>query len=744
MVEPPMGAARQRSARRVTPALVGALALWSSSAVAQPGPPPLPPRLTFEAEGMMGEPLSQGIWEPRVSLRQHVGVARAADLLLAAEPSERLRGIERLAATASDEAIRALAEGMATGTAIRSDSHARLLGVRALAPHADVTEVRNVLVSVLNSVRPDSPETPLDSLARATAAMALARAGTKDTLTPLLTAVISRGRTGKLAERALRVHRAEVLTPLGAGKRKLAPQVIGLLGDLGDPRAIGLLRRRLGHKNAAIRRAAAIALAQLGDGQAAVHARRWLAKPVDGKAAAKADGKGGEAGRVEDRLAAAEVLMLLDAPDAAQVVAGLLGEASTRAAGLRLAERQLSPALVPTLEAVVKAKVTPPERARATRILATIGGDGAAAALVGLLGVPELATEAASGLARIHGGVAEAGLTRALAAAAAGDPRRLILRAGVVRYLQLGESLQGLEEGLERALGSEDAADRAVGAFGLAVMGQRTVDELLARDEPEVAAAAARAALALGLDGLASLRRRLLAVADEDVTSPTVVLAAPALLIAGGDEGLSTSRLASWAEQGGPVAALAARRLAERDSRLYRSRLRRLLQGTDPSVRLHVALGLGRSPEKDAVSLLVGAYRFETEPLVRRGIVRALSLRGESRRIATLELARDLDPDDTVRALARSALAGRVLPPPTPPAGKEVAWLSLRANSAEGKALLADRCGEVLRADGLSLPFVVSPDGTTLLPGLTAMGDVSVRLAPQGRPGDAATDGARD
>jgi hypothetical protein len=317
------------------------------------------------------------------------------------------------------------------------------------------------------------------------------------------------------------------------------------------------------------------------------------------------------------------------------------------------------------------------------------------------------------------------------------------LRAGVVRYLALGETLPGLSAGLEQALAGDEPADRAVGAFGLAVLGQRTLAELFESDRPEVVAAASRAALARGEPELGVLRRRLLAAADADPSSPAAVQAAPALLWPGGDDGVATSQLARWAEQGGPLAALASLRLAERDSRLYRSRLERLLQGTDPSVRLHVALGLGTSPEPDAVSLLIGAYRFEAEPLVRRAIIRALSLRPERRRRATLELARDFDPDDAVRALARSALAGRTLAAPSPPAGKEVLWLSLRANSAATAARLSGRVAEVLRSDGLSLPFVVGPDGTSLLPGLGALGEVSVRLAPQGRPGDAGDDGPR-
>src|SRR5207237_10317111 len=119
-----------------------------------------------------------------------------------------------------------------------------------------------------------------------------------------------------------------------------------------------------------------------------------------------------------------------------------------------------------------------------------------------------------------------------------------------------------------------------------------------------------------------------------------------------------TSVLATWAESGGPLAPLAARALPTRDDEALRGRLKRLLEGSDPVVRAHLALGLGRDPEPSAVSLLTNAYRFEEDPQVRRAIIRALSLRTEVQRAAVLTLARDLDPDDDVRALARSALDG--------------------------------------------------------------------------------------
>ncbi|HZO14444.1 MAG TPA: hypothetical protein VFB62_14325, partial [Polyangiaceae bacterium] len=139
-------------------------------------------------------------------------------------------------------------------------------------------------------------------------------------------------------------------------------------------------------------------------------------------------------------------------------------------------------------------------------------------------------------------------------------------------------------------------------------------------------------------------------------------------------------------------------------------------------------LGLAASPERDAVSLLADAYRFEPDIQVRRAIVRALSQRNEARRRATLALARDLDPDPGVRALARSALGGRRLAVAMPPAGRQVAWVMVRANSEAERKSVASRPGALVRPDGLALPVVADPDGGLLVPGLEDAGKLSLRL----------------
>jgi cellulose synthase operon protein C len=201
-------------------------------------------------------------------------------------------------------------------------------------------------------------------------------------------------------------------------------------------------------------------------------------------------------------------------------------------------------------------------------------------------------------------------------------------------------------------------------------------------------------------------------------------------------EGLSTETLSRWAEDGGPFGPLAARALPSRDGEAVRSRIERLLGGTDPVIRAHTAFGLATDPEPDAVSLLVEAYRFEEDTSVRRAIIRALSARSEKQRLSTLTLARDLDPDDAVRALARAALAGRsLLPQVTDPSGT-VLWVSLVANSPTAVSSVAGRAARFVRPDGLAVPVVADPDGVLIVPGMPE-GRAGLTLAPEPVSGDA-------
>jgi hypothetical protein len=233
---------------------------------------------------------------------------------------------------------------------------------------------------------------------------------------------------------------------------------------------------------------------------------------------------------------------------------------------------------------------------------------------------------------------------------------------------------------------------------------------------------ACRARLATESDPLTRTALAIVLAASPDASAP-----------------VSTLRLAEWAESEEPFAPLAVVALGPRERLLEKRRLGRALDSIDPVLRAHAAFGLALSPLADAVARLASAWGFEEMPGVRRAIVVALGHRREPQRLATLELAAKLDPDEQVRETARLALRGE-LPLPLGRfgagcAGTEArvggcyaAWITLAPSSAAGTAALHERAGRLLDAGGLALPVVADPDGMLVVPGVSA-GAASFRLA---------------
>lgn len=690
------------------------------------------------------------------SLNDLFGVPVARRLLVSDRTEDRIRGVERLGSLGSDEAIAALVETLEGGGSNAGDTMVRLSAVRVLAAHTDKDAARQVLVRELSTpVGPEARGTvsPLQSLLRRTAALALARAGTKKATAPLLSAVERGGPAGEAAALALKAYPPSTIDSFFENKKKLPASQIAFLGELGDLRAIEKLRPMLAEKDTDVQLAAVVALAKLGDETAAATVRPWLK-------------------RGDPRLlkAAAEALIHLNAPEAAPSVAALLASDVTREAGLALALRA---PMRPLVEPLAKAmeKLSADDKPRAIAAIGRAGGPEAVKRLVleiekalaaaaagegpakgdaksntksdkksdakdaagsdakaGGGKLPALVTPALFALATMAGEEARAALEKLLA-----DPRgskedafgRAVARAAIVRAVIRGDAPGGLDARLEGWSASKDGASRAVAALGLVATGAKSAADMIASctekkcDEP-VLHAAARGALARGASELAPFLGLLEAAwaRGTDLAQPKAIAvgAGVGLLADPSGRGVPTSTLAAWAESGGPLAPLAARALPSRDDDVTRGRIERLLQGSDPVVRAHVALGLGKDPEKDAVSLLANAYRFEDDAQVRAAIIRALSERKEPQRTATLEVARALDPDDGVRALARAALAGRALPPPATLA-QAAAWVAIEDNDAGAGA--AARAGRVVRSDGIAVPFVADPDGVLLVPGLS-------------------------
>ncbi|MRG92795.1 HEAT repeat domain-containing protein [Polyangium spumosum] len=671
---------------------------------------------------------------PRGTLRGTFGVPVAERLLESGSAEGRLRGVQRLGAIGTPEAIDALTSAFEQSSILTRDGRTRLEGVRILAKHADREAVRPLLVRELTEGGPEARAASHGGLARGAAALALARSHDKKALSALLGAVLQGGPGREAAQAALVVHPPASVAPLLEGRRRIEPALCVLLGELGDVRAIPRLRQALNDVDPAHRAAAALALARLGDGSAGEAARTWV----------KSDD-------VKQKRAGAEVLARLGAVGAAEAIGALLAAGPTRLDGVRLALVAPSPALVKPLVAALEA-LDLDDREQVIAAIGRAGGPEAATALLAALGKPEHATAAAFALARMPGKEARAALERALGSTSAkkGAPRRLITRAALVRALVLGEEPRGLGDVLAAMANEKEPADRAVSVFGRVATGRTSVRDALDAACPDkkpcdvaLVAAAARASLARAAsgegDGPAELARVFGARASKgDAPSAIEIAAGVALLADPSGAGLSASLLARWAEGESPLAPLAARALPSRDDEAIRGRIKRLLAGTDPVIRAHTALGLALDPEPDATSLLASAYRFEEDPTVRRAVVRALSVRREKVRVATLELARDLDPDDQVRALARAALTktGRALLPATSVPGGPVAWVSLVANAPSALVSIQGRAARLVRSDGVVVPVVADPDGVLLVPGLPD-GPAALTLAPEAVPGDA-------
>ncbi|WP_437686801.1 HEAT repeat domain-containing protein [Sorangium sp. So ce176] len=728
-----------------TPRALGLAAALAATAIAGAAAPQ-PVARTARAPRAGDGGASSAVEPGATPLRGSLGVPVAERLLASSDPEARLRGIERLGAIGTEEAVSALLAALEQGAPGARDPRARLAAVRALAPHAARDSVRQLLSRELSEggAPARSAASPLGELLRGTAALALARSGDRRALGALVNAIVQGGAAGEAAARALRAYPPASLQLLLGSRKRLEPALVAFLGELGDLRAIGALRPMLEGGDRAAQVAAARALARLGDEAALARARAWLRSP--------------EPGLLE---ATAEILVHLGAPEAPDAVAALLGSERARLEGLRLAELAPSERLAPAL---ARALPLLPEDAR-PRVVAAIGRAGSAEAarqLRGLLERPELATAAAFALATTPGAEARAAVAEMIEGARAAkdaDLRRLGLRAGVVRGLVLGDAPEALEGRLLAALAApRGSSDRAVGVFGAVALGLRDAGEVVGACSPAACDraavhAAARGALARGERALAALAPLFAGLAapggggaaagsDDAAPDAAAISAGVALLAAPRGGAVATSRLAALAEAGGPLAPLAARALAARDDEVVRGRLKRLLEGSDPVVRAHVALGLGSDPMPDSVSLLARAYRFEDDPAVRRAIVRGLSRRAEVQRTRALLTARDLDPDEGVRALARAALSGAPRSPtsgaldaPRPALATGVVWVAIVPNDRSAAASASSRPARLVRPDGVAVPVVADPDGVLLVPGVPP-GVSSVLLAPAAPPGD--------
>lgn len=635
------------------------------------------------------------------TLSRRSALSRGRRLLRASGWRERVRGIERLGTSSERAAWQSLVEVMHSGEAVYEDARSRLAAVRVLSRHLAHKPVRRVLSTVLQQARDGAAESPQQSLARGTAAMALARHGVHK---PLLTALLAGGPGAEPAREALRAYPPARFEDFVGKTGRLSVVHIRWLGELGDLRAIPVLRKQRTRKRDAVRWAAATALAGLGDESVLPEARRWLRDK-----------------RSDARLVAAEIFALLDAPEFSSAIKPLLSSKKTRDRALALIERAPRTDLIEVMTMVARSDPSVSRRRRVIRWLATGMTVDAIESLATFLDDPELSHEALFALGRSQGEAARLQLARRLATVEGrAKAERDVLRACLFHGGPDAERVAGLQRRLRGQLVGSDPDGRAVGSYGLVLLDGAEATRLLVHADPIVVGAAARA-VGRRLPSIAVARFGRDAKTSRE--RPTLVQLALGAALLADDVEVSSSQLVRWIQGGSPLAPLAAFRLAARDPQRFRPRVRQWLNGSDPLIRAHLGHGLGLSPEPDAVSLLSEAYRFEPRADVRRALVRGLSLRNEALGRAALKLAQQLDPDPEVRALARAALRDVSLDWRATRAGGGSVWVRLEGSDAV-------RAAQFVHADGLATVVLSDPSGDMMIGGVEHGRAKALWLAP--------------
>jgi hypothetical protein len=287
---------------------------------------------------------------------------------------------------------------------------------------------------------------------------------------------------------------------------------------------------------------------------------------------------------------------------------------------------------------------------------------------------------------------------------------------------------------------SRDADDRSAGAVAIALVDPTSIVTLLGSHDNRIVTGVAALVLRAPLEAAYVAAGLLPHAADPNVR----VALALCLARSEAEKTIPTATLLALVDDETPAAPLAARALASRDEDGTRDTVDALLASDDDAMRLHAALGLGRSPNTDAAGRLAAAYRFEVNPRVRWAIVSALS--GHAAPIArhTLGLAAALDPDRATRSVARLALHGERFE--APPVGHDVQLFQ----GAAGDGLTKKAHPLSVRTPaGMDLPVVSGPDGVAVVAGLpegstvpVAPGNERGKDPSRGPSGDPKNDGS--
>jgi hypothetical protein len=264
-------------------------------------PPPQPPPRAIGA-----------VEAPAENLRGRFGIDVALRLLRSTDADERLRGLERAAATRTPEGLSLLERASGAGLpggfdprapidgVARQDPRALLVVVRGLASWVEREPARLALENLLReSAQAFTTRNPAESvgirrrtrrrasarvlLARQEAAMALAGSGAPAALEALLAVprAPERRRRGR-RRRSTRWPMHPPVAPLLGGVALTTPGMVALAAELGDLRSLGAILGAVHASDPALRAAAVAALGLSGDARA-LEVAREAAKDKDAR-----------------------------------------------------------------------------------------------------------------------------------------------------------------------------------------------------------------------------------------------------------------------------------------------------------------------------------------------------------------------------------------------------------------------------------------------------------------------------
>jgi hypothetical protein len=627
-------------------------------------------------------------------------VEQLSGALESSDAPERMRAIQRLAGLNTAAAVRRLA-GLVTGRRAELGGREWLVLARALAPRAREPEPEIALAQLLEREPAEGDQAALLELARGTAALALAQAGSEAALGALASALRTRGPAAAAASEALRAHPPAELDRLLSAPGEPSVELARVLGQIGDERAFDPLRAWVRSADSAeVRAAAALALTELGGLETVALARQWLGSQ-----------------RPVLRRAALEILSLTQASDLGKLLESELGSpgaggAPTLAQGLKAASELAPEFPLSSLDRGVLERLAAgaPAAPLGWALLGEQGSTGAIRQLELAVHQHESAFAATQVLAGLPGVDAHAALQRLLSS---GTALPLSVRAAASRAARWHENFPGLEARIAALRTSAAPSDRAAGAWAASLASSSAARALLASEDVVQREAAANNGLWFD-DGVIATAAALLGRAAPGRARHAFAFA---LSRPSGRRAVSSVCLHDLVAEGGSAAPLALRALASRDEPQFVAFAESFAQHADPVLRAHLARGLGVSDRPGAFGLLVRSYEFETDPRVRQAIVRALSGHSGRRVERTLDGAARLDPDPEVRSAARLALAGMLLS--DPPSGGDFSWMRVAVDRAEQKPDHAAPARSLLQVlPGLALPIFADPAGVVVVGGV--------------------------